>query len=94
MDKIIINTIEETPCGKTTMWFPKKFDTNRPVQPQKMTKGWKFWIDCTFCVAKSKALISFVITAKLICVFVFSYADCWFSHDAAQINNKNIKATT
>ena len=24
-------------------------------------------------------------TAKLICVFVFAYADCWFSHEAAQI---------
>ena len=23
------------------------------------------------------------ITAKLICVFVFAYAKCWFSHDAA-----------
>ena len=24
-------------------------------------------------------------TAKLICIFVFAYADCWFSHEAAQI---------
>ena len=22
---------------------------------------------------------------KLICVFVFVYADCWFSHEAAQL---------
>ena len=36
-------------------------------------------------VAKTKALISFAVTAKLICVFVFAYADCWFSHEAAQI---------
>ena len=36
---------------------------------------------------KTKALISFAVTAKLICVFVFTYADCWFSHDAAQIEN-------
>ena len=35
-------------------------------------------------VAKTKALISFAVTAKLICVFVFAYADCWFSHGAAQ----------
>ena len=34
-------------------------------------------------VAKTKALISFAVTAKLICVFVFAYAKCWFSHDAA-----------
>ena len=34
---------------------------------------------------ESKALISFTVTAKLICVFVFAYADCWFSHEAAQV---------
>ena len=34
-------------------------------------------------VAKTKVLISFTVTAKLICVFVFAYADCWFSHEAA-----------
>ena len=28
-------------------------------------------------------LISFAVTAKLICAFVFAYADCWFSHVAA-----------
>ena len=36
-------------------------------------------------VAKTKALISFAVTAKLICVFVFAYAKCWFSHDAAHM---------
>ena len=30
-------------------------------------------------------LISFAVTAKLICVFVFAHAKCWFSHDAAQM---------
>ena len=38
----------------------------------------------TIRVAKTKALISFAVTAKLICAFVFAYADCWFSHAAAQ----------
>ena len=38
-----------------------------------------------YCVVKTKALISFAVTAKLICVFVFAHADCWFSHEAAQI---------
>ena len=28
-------------------------------------------------------------TAKLICVFVFAYADCWFSHGAAQMTRIN-----
>ena len=34
-------------------------------------------------IAKTKALISFAVIAKLICVFVFAYVKCWFSHDAA-----------
>ena len=31
-------------------------------------------------------LISFAFTVKLICAFVFAYADCWFSHAAAHIH--------
>ena len=41
--------------------------------------------DCTIRTAKTKALISFVVTAKLICVLVFAYAKIRFSHDAAHI---------
>ena len=36
-------------------------------------------------MAKTKALISFAVTAKLICVFVFAYAKSRFSHDAAHV---------
>ena len=36
------------------------------------------------CLAKTMALISFAVTAKLICAFAFTYAKCWFSHEAAQ----------
>ena len=42
-------------------------------------------MDCTIYVAKTKALISFAVTAKLICVFVFAYAKSRFSHDAAHL---------
>ena len=41
--------------------------------------------DCTIRVAKTKALISFAVTAKLICVFVFAYAKSRFSHNEAQL---------
>ena len=41
--------------------------------------------DWTIRIAKTKALISFAVTAKLICVFVFAYAKSRFSHDAAHI---------
>ena len=47
--------------------------TNRAVQPQKQPRSLKFQ-----CVAKTKKLISCAVTAQLICVFVFAYADCWF----------------
>ena len=36
-------------------------------------------------VAKTKALISFAVTAKLICIFVFAYAKSQFSHKEAHL---------
>ena len=48
--------------------------------------------NCTIPVAKTKALISFAVTAKLISAFVFAYADCWFSHAAAQISKNRTQA--
>ena len=42
-------------------------------------------MDCTIRVAKTKALISFAVTAKLIFVSVFAYAKSRFSHDAVQL---------
>ena len=75
---------------KPTMWFPTRSDTNWAVWPQKMTGDCKFLIQqleelCTILVAKTKELISFTVTEKLVCVFVFAYANYWFSHDAAHI---------
>ena len=31
-------------------------------------------------------MISFPVTVKLICIFVFAHADCWFSDKVAHIN--------
>ena len=36
-------------------------------------------------MAKTKALISYAVTAKLICVFVFAYAKIRFSHDEVHL---------
>ena len=66
------------------MWFPNRSDINRAVQAQKMARDWKLR-NCTIRVAKTKALISFAVTAKLICAFVFTYADCLFSHEEAHL---------
>ena len=46
--------------------------------------------DCTIRIAKTKALISFAVTAKLICVFVFAYAKSRFSHDEAHMNSSKM----
>ena len=35
-------------------------------------------------MSKTKVLISFAVTAKLICAFVFAKAKIRFSHDAAK----------
>ena len=47
--------------------------------------------DCTIYVAKTKALIRFPVTAKLICVFVFAYAKSRFSQDEAHIYCLSLK---
>ena len=77
-----------------TIWVPTRSDTNRAVQSQKMVRGWKFWIekveDLYYLCSKSKGAdqliqLRFTVTAKLICAFVFAYADCWFSHAEAHL---------
>ena len=70
------------------MWFPNRSDTNRAVQAQKMARDWKFWIQKVeelYYLCSENKDISFAVTAKLICVFVFAYADCWFSYEAAHL---------
>ena len=42
-------------------------------------------MNCTIRVAKTKALISFAVTAKLICIFVLVYAKSRFSLDQAYV---------
>ena len=41
---------------------------------------------CTIYVGKTKVLIRCLITAQLICVFVWAYAKSRFSHDASQMS--------
>ena len=36
--------------------------------------------------SENKGMISYTVTAKLICVFIFAYADCWFPHAKAQMS--------
>ena len=53
-----------------------------------MARSLKFRIcevEGLYYVAKLNALISCVVTLKLICAFDFAYAKSMFSHDVAQI---------
>ena len=61
--------------------FSTRSDTNRTLQSQKQAKSLTF--RPTSYEAKTNALISCPVTAQLICIFVFAYADCWFSDAAA-----------
>ena len=76
---------------KPTIWVPTRSDTNQAVQSQKMVRGWKLDLESRgifYLCSETKALISFAITGKLICAFVFTYADCWFSHAVAHIEKR------
>ena len=44
--------------------------------------GFKKKRKCSICSENKRA-----VTAKLICVLVFAYADCWFYHEAAPMLN-------
>ena len=44
-------------------------------------------------VVKTKALISSAVTAQLICIFVYAYADCCFSGAMAHIHVIHIHFT-
>ena len=70
---------------KPTFWIPTRSDTNRAVQSQKKaSRG----------IAKTMSLISFAVTAKLICAFVFAFANCWFSHARAHVRHVHLDYRT
>ena len=53
--------------------FLTRSDINRAVQPQKMARGLKFWIqelEGLYYVVKTKAIISCVLTVQLSWVFL------------------------
>ena len=75
---------------KPPLWFPTRSDTHPAVQAKKIARGWTFWIQKVEklyypCSENKKALISFALTAKLICAFVYAFAKCWVSHGATHI---------
>ena len=69
--------------GKPTRWFPNRSDTNQAVQAQNRARSLKFWIyveeELYYLSSENKG------ADQLRSYFVFAYADCWFSHPAAQM---------
>ena len=65
------------------MWFPNRSDTNRPVQSQKRARSLKFWseVEKEFYYPSSENKGA----DQLRGYFVFAYADCWVSHEAAHL---------
>ena len=75
---------------KPTIWVSDRSDTKTSLYSlRKHGEAWNFGFkkkrDCTVRVAKTKALISFAVTTKLVCAFVFAYADYWFSDATAHL---------
>ena len=73
---------------KPTIWVPTRSDTNWATYIHRRwleagNFGFRKLRNCTIRVAKTKALISFAVTAKLICAFVFAQSFCWFSYAVA-----------
>ena len=71
--------IYEPPCEKTGLrgFRPGQTQTKLYYHTRKLDAQnflFRNYRDCTVYVAKTKALISFAVTAKLICGFVFAYA--------------------
>ena len=62
---------------KPVFLFTTRLNSNRK-KASCLNFGSKKKRDCTIHVAKTKALISYAVTAQLI-FFVFAYADCLFS---------------
>ena len=67
----------------------------RLYRHRRLLEAWNFGFrkkrECIIQTSKPKALISFAVTAKLICVFVFEYAKIRFPHVAAQMSIKMVQ---
>ena len=87
---VLLSVIFVPSREKTNNVVLYRSNRNRAVQAQKMAietgdVGFRKMKNHTIRVAKTKAMISLAVTAKLICAFVFSHADCLFSHDVAHV---------
>ena len=75
--------------GKPTMWFPNRSDTNRAVEAQKRARSLKFRFsveeELYYPSSENKGTDQLRSYREADLRLCFRYADCWFSHEAAQI---------
>ena len=71
------------------MWFLNRSGANQAVQSQKQAISLKFQIqeeeEMYYPCSENKGADQLRGYREADCVFVFAYADCWFSHGAAQM---------
>ena len=64
-------------CVKTNNFGFRQGTTETSLYSHKQVRSLRFWITeeggCTICAVKTKVQISFAVTAKLVCTFVFAY---------------------
>ena len=91
---LFINISSYEPCHEKTglQGFPTRSDTKRAVQPQKMTRGWKFWdlgrrwIVLSILCSENKGadqLRDYHTADMRLCFRI--YAKSRFSHEVAQL---------
>ena len=90
MGSIYIICIFELRCKKTGLRGFRPGPTQTGLYSRRrwleaLNFRFRKWRDFSLRVAKTKSLISFAVTAKLICVFVFAYAKSRFSHNEAHL---------
>ena len=76
--------------------FLTKSDTSLPKQQEMKARKFVFKKKRNFTihVAQTKVLISFAVTAQLICAFVFALTEIRFSNDVAQMIEHIIEILT
>ena len=69
------------------MWFPNRSETNWSVQAQKRARSLKFRVKVeeVLYYPSSENKGADQLDQLRGYRFVFAYADCWFSHEAAQM---------
>ena len=71
------------------MWFPNRSDTNRPVQAQKRARSLKVWFqvekELYYPSSENKGADQLRGYREADLRLCFRYADCWFSHEVAQM---------